>query len=61
MYRGGVTGNRFEMLTIIKENIPRSKQATMMSAEWNIQLLNQLAESFPNRYGRRRAREIKKP
>ena len=49
MYRGGVTGNRFEMLTIIKENIPRSKQATMMSAEWKIQLLNQLAEPFPNR------------
>lgn len=48
MYRGGVTGNRFERLTIIKDNIPKTRHETIMSAEWNIQLLNQLADSFPN-------------
>ena len=49
MYRGGVNGKRFDKLTIINDNIPKTKHETMMSAEWKIQLLNQLAESLPNR------------
>ena len=34
MRRGGVTGKRFEMLTITKETIPNRKQAAIINAEW---------------------------
>lgn len=49
MILGGVTGKRFERLTIIKENIPKRRQAAIINAEWKIQFVNQLSDAWANR------------
>ena len=45
MYRGGVTGNRFVNRIMMSESIPRSRHATIIKAEWKIQLVSQLSDS----------------